>query len=108
MSDDKSIPSIDELTAKQERLANEVSEATTALDTAKSTFAASAKSDPTAVETLLELATGVKTAEGTVTAAQRAVSKCQTDIDGIRYDEAMGGVISASTAIKTSVTKPMV
>ena len=85
-------PSIDELAAKSDRLANEVLDANTALDTAKATFADAAKSDPAAVEALLELATGVKTAEATVSAAQRAVSKNQTDIDGIRYDEAMAGV----------------
>ena len=103
MTDETSAPSIDELEAKSERLANEVLEATSALEVAKSTFADAAKSDPTAVETLLELATAVKAAEATVSTAEKAVSRNQSDIDGIRYDEAMSGVTEATLAAMDAI-----
>lgn len=102
-----SAPSVDELTAKQARLAGDVGEAQAAYDVAKQTFADAAKSDPTAVEALLELSTAVAAAKATVGKAASAVSKTQTDIDGIRYDESMAGVAEASLEVKKDVTKPV-
>jgi hypothetical protein len=96
-------PSIEELEAKQERLAKDVDDAKTGLETAKSTFADAAKSDPTAVETLLELANAVKAAEGTVSTAERAVNKCDSDIAGIRYQEQMAGVTATTVSLMDAV-----
>lgn len=98
-----SAPSVDELEAKSSRLVGDVDEAKAALEVAKQTFADAAQNDPTAVESLLELATAVKTAEATVSVAQRAVSKNQADIDGIRYDESMAGVTDASVSYRNAV-----
>ena len=103
MADETSIPTVDELEAKSERLAGDVTSAGKALDTAKSTFADAAKSDPTAVESLLELATAVKAAEATVGKAQSAVKSNQTSIEGIRYDEAMSGVTEATVAAMDAI-----
>ena len=103
MVEETSAPTVDELEAKTNRLTGDVGDAEKALNVAKKTFADAAKSDPTAVEALLELATAVKTAEGTVGAAQRAVKSNQTAIDGIRYDESMAGVVQASLTIRNDV-----
>ena len=101
-------PSVDELQAKSGRLTGDVDSAKKALDVAKKTFADAAKSDPTAVETLLELATAVKASESTISTAERAAKGNETAIAGIRYDEQMTGVLEASLDIKASVTKSVV
>lgn len=99
MVDEKTAPSVDELEAKTNRLNGDVGDAEKALNVAKKTFADAAKSDPTAVEALLELATAVKTAEGTVSTTQRAVKSNVTAIEGIRYDEQMAGVTETSAML---------
>jgi hypothetical protein len=96
-------PSIDELEAKSTRLLNEVDEAKTGLGTAKSTFADAAAADPTAVETLLELAAAVKAAESTVGTAERAVAKNEAAIAGLRYAEQMAGVTETTIAVLDAV-----
>lgn len=100
---EETAPSVDELEAKSSRLAGDVLEAEKATDVAKATFADAAKADPTAIETLLELATAVKAAEATVSKAQNAAKGNLTAIDGIRYDEAMAGVTGATLSIRDNV-----
>lgn len=100
---DNEKPSVDELEAKRKRLAGGVDEAKSALEVARSTFADAARSDPMAVEALLELGDAVTAAKATVKAAERAVRKCQTDIDGIRYDERMARVTEACVAARDTV-----
>lgn len=99
-------PSVDELNAKLERLQNEVGEAKSGAETAKSTFADAAKADPTAVESLLELANAVKAAEATVAGTERAVTKCNADIAGIQYQEQMAGITEAGVELIEEV-KPI-
>lgn len=96
-------PSIDELEAKSTRLTGDVDEATSALDVAKQTFADAAIADPTAVKALLELATAVKAAEGTVSKAESAVKSNLTNIEGIRYDERMAGVTESSVGLLDAI-----
>ena len=107
MVDETSTPTVDELTAKGVRLAGDVDEAQAAYEVAKRTFADACKSDPTAVETLLELSTAVAASKATVGKATSAVSKVQTDIDGIQYDARMAGVTEASLFAKDSVQGPV-
>lgn len=103
MADETSVPTVDELTAKGVRLAGDVDEAEAAYGVAVQTFGDAAKSDPTAIESLLELSTAVAAAKATVTKAKSAVSKVQTDIDGIQYDERMAVVTEASLSIRMEI-----
>lgn len=96
-------PSIDELEAKTKRLAGDVTTAEKAMEVAKQTFADSIKASPNDVTALLELATAVKAAEGGITTAQRAAKGNETAIAGIKYDEAMSGVLVASAAMVDDV-----
>lgn len=107
MTDETSVPTVEELEAKTVRLSGDVDTAAKAYDVAKTTFADAAKNDPTAVDTLLELSTAVGVAKSAVSKAQSAVGKCQSDIDGIRYDERMTGVTEASLFAKDSVQGPV-
>lgn len=106
MAEETTIPSVDELEAKRTRLVNEVDEAKAALEVAKQTFADAAQSDPTAVESLLELATAVKAAESTVSKSENAVRSNDATIAGIEYDAKMSGITEAGTAL-ISEAKPV-
>lgn len=103
MVEEVSTPTIDELQAKSARLVGDVDTAEKALTVAKKTFADAASNDPTAVESLLELATAVKAAEKAVTDAQRAVTGNQTAIAGIEYDKRMGGVTEATLSLVEAI-----
>ncbi len=96
---EETAPSVDELEAKLTRLQTEVEEAKSGAEVAKSTFADAAQADPTAVETLLELANAVKAADGSVASAERAVAKTKADIAGIAYQEQMAGVTETTVTL---------